>query len=278
MSSPVLDISALVKDYRGLRPLRMERLTLHAGDQVAVLGFDEPAAEMMTTLVTGASVPDAGSIHVLGTSTAGIENSDDWLRLVDRVGIVTERAVLLESLTVIQNLAMPFTLEIEPPPDDVRERAAALAAESKLPRECWDQPVGTLAGELRTRLRFARAVSLDPALVLMEHPTALVARGAVGTLAADVQDHRRSPQTCHPDAYRRCGICGACGRNGVDLGSGARNASSSPPGMVAVARLTRSMASRLRNVFLYTGVFDSNASSMSFPTRPTFHGPIPAKL
>jgi len=39
----------------------------------------------------------------------------DWLAAVDRFGIVSERAVLLDVLSVVQNLAVPFTLEIEPP-------------------------------------------------------------------------------------------------------------------------------------------------------------------
>lgn len=187
MSLPVLEISALVKDYHGLRPLRLQRLTLGAGQQLAVLGFDEPSAEMMTTLITGAAVPDAGDIRVLGTSTADIRNSDEWLRLVDRIGIVTDRAALLDSLSVIQNLAMPFTLEIEPPPSDIRERAAQLARETGVPESTWDRPVGTLDGAVRTRLHIARAVSLDPALLILEHPTARVPREAVRPLALDIK-------------------------------------------------------------------------------------------
>ena len=150
MSPPVLDIAALIKDYHGLRPLRIERLTLAAGDQVALLGFDEPAAEMMTTLVTGAALPDQGTIHVLGTATAAIEDSDAWLKLVDRIGIVSERAVLLSALSVIQNLSIPFTLEIEPPPDAIKEQAAMLAREVGLPADTWDRPVGALDATSRS--------------------------------------------------------------------------------------------------------------------------------
>ena len=52
---------------------------------------------------------------MLGRPTSAINDSADWLATVDRFGIVSERAVLLDQLTVIQNLAMPFTLDIEPP-------------------------------------------------------------------------------------------------------------------------------------------------------------------
>jgi phospholipid/cholesterol/gamma-HCH transport system ATP-binding protein len=187
VSQPALEISALVKDYHGLRPLRLQRLTLDAGQQLAVLGFDAPTAEMMITLMTGASVPDAGVIRVLGMSTADIRDSEQWLELVDRIGIVTDRAALLDGLSVVQNLSMPFTLDIEPPPADIRERAVQLAVEAGLPASCWDRPVGALDGNLRTRLRVARAVSLDPVIVLMEHPTAHVPHDAVRRLASDVR-------------------------------------------------------------------------------------------
>lgn len=184
---PVLDIAAVVKDYRGLRPLRVAQLRLVAGDQLAILGMDAPAAEMLTTLITGAAVPDSGTIQVLGAGTADINSTDAWLALVDRIGLVTDRAALLDMLSVIQNLAMSFTLEIEPPPAGVRVRAAAIATEVGLPESVWDRPVGELDGAARTRVRLGRALAFEPAMLLLEHPTAHVERTAVRTLAHDIR-------------------------------------------------------------------------------------------
>jgi ABC-type lipoprotein export system ATPase subunit len=197
VSSPVLDIAALIKDYHGLRPLRIERLTLAAGDQVALLGFDEPAAEMMTTLITGATLPDGGTINVVGTDTATLADSDAWLTLVDRIGIVSERAVLLGPLTVIQNLSIPFTLAIEPPPEPIQAQAAALAREVGLPESTWDGPVAVLDAAARLRVRLARALSFNPAILLLEHPTAQVLRTDVRPLALSVRTiaERRSLAT-----------------------------------------------------------------------------------
>lgn len=185
--SPLLDVSAVVKDYRGLRPLRMARLTLAPGEQVALVGLDAPAAEMLTTLLTGAATPDAGTIHVLGTPTAGITDADQWIRLVDRIGLVTERAALLDMLSAVQNLALSFSLAIDPPPDDVRRRAVALATEVGLPEASWERPVGEADGSQRIRIRLGRALAFEPALLLLEHPTATVDRALVPTLAADVR-------------------------------------------------------------------------------------------
>lgn len=188
LTTPVLDITAVVKDYRGLRPLRLGELTLGSGDQVAILGMDEPSAEMLTTLITGAAVPDAGIIRVLGMGTADITTTDEWLALVDRIGLVTHRAALLEMLSTIQNLAMSFTLEIEPPSQDIRDRAAALAAEVGLPESLWDRPVGDLDDAAKTRVRLGRALAFNPVMLLLEHPTAQVERPAIQALAHDIRD------------------------------------------------------------------------------------------
>lgn len=185
--TPVLEISGVSKDYRGLRPLRLQHLSLAPGDHVAIVGFDRPAAEVLVNLVTGASVPDAGGVSLFGRPTTHISDSADWLALVDRLGIVSARAVLLDPLTVIQNLAMPFTLEIEPPPDDIRQRAERLAVEVGLPEMAWPRPVGTLDAVDRARMRLARALALDPAVLLLEHASADLDREAATLFGAAVR-------------------------------------------------------------------------------------------
>lgn len=172
MTPPVVELSGVSKDYRGLRPLRIQQLAVGAGEHVALLGFDQPSAEVFVNLVTGATLPDAGIVSLFGQPTSGISDSAEWLAVVDRFGIVSERAVLLDRLSVIQNLAMPFTLEIEPPARDVRERAASLASEVGLPKGTWARPVGELDAAGRGRVRLGRALAHEPAVLLLEHASA----------------------------------------------------------------------------------------------------------
>src|SRR5262249_50724957 len=107
-----------------------------------------------------------------------------WLKVVDHVGIVSPRAVLLDSLTVVQNLAMPYTLEVEPPSADIRERAVALAVDVGLPETAFDRPIAELGPANLVLARFARALAHDPVVVFFEHPTAEVARADIAGLAA----------------------------------------------------------------------------------------------
>ncbi len=187
MIPAVLELSGVIKDYRGLRPLRIAALSVAAGEHVALVGVDQVAAEVFINLVTGATLPEAGEIQVFGRQTSAISDSADWLATVDRFGIVSERAVLLDQLTVIQNLAMPFTLEIEPPPDEVRRRASALAREVGLDESTWERPIAALDASARVRLRLGRALALDPAVLLLEHASAGLTAQSAGTLGADIR-------------------------------------------------------------------------------------------
>ncbi len=187
MSPSVLEIIDLSKDYRGLRPLRIERLDVAAGEQVAIVGLDSPSAEVLVNLVTGATLPDRGRVRLFGRDTSAIADSADWLATVDRIGIVTERAVLLDGLSVTQNLAVPFTLEIDPPPDDVRQRAIALALEVGLSDRTWERPIAELDEEQRVRVRLARALALAPGVLLVEHASARLSRPRAAPFGRDLR-------------------------------------------------------------------------------------------
>ena len=187
MTAPVLELTGISKSYGGLRPLRIQQLTLSAGQRVAILGFDQPMAEVFVNLVTGAALPDRGTVTVLGRPTSAIVDSAEWLAFVDQFGIVSDRAVMLEAMTVLQNLAMPFTLDIEPPSDQTRTQAESLAQEVGLSSAEWNTPIAKLDGAARACVSLGRALALDPAVLLLEHPTAAVDRGLVASLGSRIR-------------------------------------------------------------------------------------------
>ena len=63
--SEALVVTDVEKQYGGLRPLRIRDLRLQAGRATMVLGFDRPTAEVFVNLITGASLPDRGTIVAL---------------------------------------------------------------------------------------------------------------------------------------------------------------------------------------------------------------------
>ncbi len=187
---PIVHVVDVVKHYQALRPLRIRDLRLRRGQAVALHGLDKTAAEVMVNMLTGSSLPDEGRVHVFGRATSDIASSDDWLTSLQRFALLSDRTVLVEQLSVEQNLAIPHTLNLDPLADDVRARVRDVGLEVGLTSGIL---AGTLAGldalQL-ARVRLARAIALGPELLLAEHPTATLdaaaARGFAETLAAVV--------------------------------------------------------------------------------------------
>ena len=188
-AASILDITGVRKQYQGLRPLRMTALSIQRGERVALSGLDAGAAEVFVNLVTGASIPDEGEVVVNGRATASISDGDEWLTWLDQFGIVSPRAVLLDAATLLQNLAMPITLDIEPVQADVAARVVRLAGDVGIPETLLDRPIAALDAAMRARAHLVRAIALDPSLLIVEHPTMGFAAGegkAFGETVASV--------------------------------------------------------------------------------------------
>ena len=185
-AEPVVRLVGVTKAYGGLRPLRIADLSVMPAERVAIGSVDAAAAELLVNLVTGASLPDEGDVRTFGRRTAEIASADEWLAWLDHFGIVSDRGVLLEESTLQQNLALPFSLEIDPVPSEIATRVAALAQECGIAVQLLGAPAAGLTAEVRVRAHLARALALSPRLLLLEHPTARVPEAARVALAGDV--------------------------------------------------------------------------------------------
>ena len=168
----VLVLKNVEKEYGGLRPLRVRNLIVPDARVTMLVGFDRPSAEALVNIVTGAALPEKGEVVSLGTPTSSIANSDQWLSFVEQFGIVSDRIVLLEGMTVAQNLAISFDLALEPVPEHVMARVNQLAAEVEIPSDILQTRVADVASLVRVQIFLARALAFDPAILILEHPTA----------------------------------------------------------------------------------------------------------
>jgi len=176
-SLPFISLSGVVKPFGGPEPLRIASLELGTAEHVVLSGLDALAAEMFIHVLTGAALPGAGRIEIFGQSTHDIQTDTAWLASLDRFGLVSNRAVLLDQSTIAQNLALPMTLSIDPMAADVREVVGRLAAEVGLPAARLDALAGTMNPDERMRAHLARAIATDPVVLLLEHPTASLGAG-----------------------------------------------------------------------------------------------------
>lgn len=182
----LVEFAGVVKQYQALRPLRLAELRIAPGSIVSVQGLDALAAEVLVNLMTAAMRPDEGDVRLFGRSTAEIVDYEAWLAMLDGLGLLSERAVLLGQCTVAQNLALPITLAIDPIDPAAVPRVAALADEVGIPRQALATPVREAAPDVVQRLRLGRALALDPRLLVAEHPSATLPREGVAAFARDL--------------------------------------------------------------------------------------------
>jgi ABC-type lipoprotein export system ATPase subunit len=184
--SALLEISRLSKDYQGLRPLRIAQLTVVPGDVIVIGGIDSPGAETFVNLVTGATLPDEGDVILFGRNTRDIVDSDAWLKSLDGIGMITVRGILIGMFSVLQNIAMSFTLDVDPIDPRVVPQAGALARAVGIDQAQFDLPAGQLPLDVQMRVHLARSLALEPKILIAEHASAALPRESVSQFGADV--------------------------------------------------------------------------------------------
>jgi putative ABC transport system ATP-binding protein len=182
----LLEISGLTKDYQALRPLRIAQLSLQPGDIVSLSGIDARAAETLVHLITGAVLPDQGDVTLFGQNTRAIADGKAWLTSLDGIGMITSRGVLIEAFSVLQNIAMSYTLDVDPIDPRFVSQAGALARDAGIDTAVFDMPTGRAGPEIKMRVHLARALALNPQMLIAEHPSAALPRETVTAFGADL--------------------------------------------------------------------------------------------
>lgn len=226
-AASIVEIAGLRKQFGGLRPLRINALGIAPAERITLHGVDAAAAEMLMLLITGASLPDEGTVTVAGRDTRDIQTDTEWLTSLDIFGMVTARAALMDSVALEANMALPFTLSIDPIPPDVRRAVESLCLEVGLPDDLLSAPVSQLDDAQRIRVHLARALALAPQMLLLEHPTAALApedASAFGRVLAGIGERRKLAWLAisEDEAFakeaggRRCRLAPATGEVALD--------------------------------------------------------------
>ena len=174
IGEPIIELRNVEKALGEAFPLRINNFSLREQERVALSGLPGVMGETFFNLIIGALLPDRGDVIVFGTNTRDIRTDTEWLKSLDRFGLVSNRAVLLDQSTIAQNLALPLTLAIDPMAPDVRAAVEDLAREVGFPPAILDRPptAQSTSGAIeRTSIHLARALAQRPDVLLLEHPT-----------------------------------------------------------------------------------------------------------
>lgn len=166
---PVIEIEGLAKAFGGRPVLRGIDLALERGEIFTLLGGSGSGKSVLLKLLVGLLRPDAGRLRIDGRDTAAFRERD-WVEVRRRVAYVFQGSALFDSLTVRENVAYGLREHRENSEPEIDARVAACLAavglagsESRMPAE--------LSGGMRKRVAVARAIALEPEVVLYDEPT-----------------------------------------------------------------------------------------------------------
>jgi phospholipid/cholesterol/gamma-HCH transport system ATP-binding protein len=89
----------------------------------------------------------------------------------ERIGFVFQQAALFDSMTVAQNVAFPLRQHTQKSREEIEQIVAARLAEVGLPDNVLNKKPAQLSGGMRKRVGLARALALEPELILYDEPT-----------------------------------------------------------------------------------------------------------
>jgi len=144
-------------------------LDISRGESLVVIGSSGTGKSVLIKHIIGLLAPDAGRILVDGTNVPDLRR-DDLRALRQRMGMLFQYAALFDSMNVGENIAFPMHQHTDWPVERIRERVAEVlgwvgltGTESKSPAE--------LSGGMKKRVGLARAIALDPEIMLYDEPT-----------------------------------------------------------------------------------------------------------
>jgi phospholipid/cholesterol/gamma-HCH transport system ATP-binding protein len=158
------------KAFDGRPVLRGLDLELPRRTTLTVMGGSGSGKTVTLRLADGLIKPDRGRITVLDTETTPLRE-EEMLPLRRRIGFVFQGAALFDSLSAYENVAYPLREHTRLPEAEIAERVHKKLELVGL-RDVDDKLPAGLSGGMRKRVGIARALILEPELVLYDEPTA----------------------------------------------------------------------------------------------------------
>lgn len=151
--------------------LRVRKLEVANGERVALAGPSGSGKTTLLRLVAGIAVPDTGSVRTNGTDVGNLDDAARRAFRIRHIGLVFQEFELLEYLSVLDNVLLPYRIQNALPLDAAaRERAEALAERVGIGDKLPCLPERISHGE-RQRVALCRALVTKPEIVLADEPT-----------------------------------------------------------------------------------------------------------
>jgi phospholipid/cholesterol/gamma-HCH transport system ATP-binding protein len=171
MGTPVVEAIDLRKSFDSNEVLRGVSFALAKGETLVVMGGSGSGKTVLLRLVAGLIRPDGGQLRVFGRYIERL-TEEELLPLRRRMGYVFQSAALFDSLSVRENVAYPLREHTSLGEAEIAERVVRNLSVVGLSSDVLPLLPSELSGGMRKRVGIARALSVEPEILLFDEPTA----------------------------------------------------------------------------------------------------------
>ncbi len=164
----MVEIEDLHKGFDGNQVLDGVTCQIPAGKISVVMGPSGTGKSVLLRHVVGLLYPDQGDVRVAGKSVPNL-NEEELLKLRRNVGMLFQDGALFSSMNLYDNVAFPLRQHTKKPEREIKEIVMQRLEEVGLGESVTKMP-NELSGGMRKRAGFARALVLEPELLLFDEP------------------------------------------------------------------------------------------------------------
>lgn len=167
---PAVRLDHVTKAFGTRRVLDDVSFDVPEGCGFAILGRSGTGKSVTLRHMIGLMRPDAGRVFVQGDEVSAL-SGEPLSKVRQKIGFLFQNAALFDSISVGENVAFPMRRHTKLPDREIRDRAQQRLDSVGLGSE-YDKMPADLSGGMRKRAGLARALALDPTVLLVDEPSA----------------------------------------------------------------------------------------------------------
>ncbi len=164
-----IELVGIHKHLGGLPVHTDLNLKIEKGKTTVVVGASGSGKSVMLKYILGFMTPDAGDVRVYGKSILGLSETE-MKKIRSLYGVVFQGAALFDSLNVFDNVAFPLVEKTKKSRAEIEEQVMYYLTEMRIADARHKMPA-ELSGGMQRRVALARALQLNPEIVLFDEPT-----------------------------------------------------------------------------------------------------------
>ncbi len=165
----MIEVVNLHKSFGRLEVLKGVDLEIEKGKITAIIGKSGQGKTVLIKHIVGLLKPDSGHVFVDGVDITKL-NMDELNKVRRRFGMLFQEAALFDSMTAVENVAFPIREHTNLSEKEIKELARKKLEMVKL-FDVEDKMPHELSGGMKKRVGLARAIALDPEIIIYDEPT-----------------------------------------------------------------------------------------------------------